>query len=205
MRRTQGEAARTGAAIVDAALGCFDRHGIAGSTLDKIAAAAKCTKGAVYYHFAGKHEILRELRDQVSVPMLDEADTQLLQEREVPALQRIERFLLGIFNAVENDPRMRQAITVMQFRCEYVDEMAQELSAAARNHERLIRAFEAAYREARKAGQLAAGVSPEVAAAESVMFLSGLLRLSLLHDNKGGVVRKNARAAVKAHVAAKRK
>jgi TetR/AcrR family acrAB operon transcriptional repressor len=204
VRRTKEDAAKTRAAIVEAALGCFERHGIAGSTLDNIASAANCTKGAVYHHFAGKHDILRELRDQVAIPMLDEADTELLHEHQVPALERIERFLLDILQAVEGNPRTRQAITVMQLRCEYVDELSQELAAAAKNHERLVRAFEAAYREARKAGQLGLGVSPEVAAAETVMFLSGLLRLSLIHD-EGGVLRKNARAAVTAHVHAKRR
>ena len=204
MRRTKEDAAKTRAAIVDAALCCFERHGIAGSTLANIASTANCTKGAVYHHFAGKRDILRELRDQVAIPMLDEADTELLHEHQVPALERIEHFLLEILEAVESDPRTRQAITVMQLRCEYVDELSQELAAAAKNHERLLRAFEAAYREARKAGQLGLGISPEVAAAESVMFLSGLLRLSLIHD-AGGVLRKNARAAVTAHVQAKRR
>ena len=203
MKRTKEDAAKTRAAIVDAALCCFERHGIAGSTLDNIASAANCTKGAVYHHFDGKRDILRELRDQVAIPMLDEADTELLHEREVPALERIEKFLMGILDAVEGDARTRQAITVMQLRCEYVDDLSQELQAAARNHERMIHAFGAAYREARKAGQLAAGVSPEVAATETVMFLSGLLRLSLIHE-KDGVVRKNARATVRAHVQARR-
>ena len=204
MRRTKEDAAKTRAAIVDAALCCFERHGIAGSTLDHIASTAKCTKGAVYHHFDGKRDILRELRDQVAIPMLDEADTELLHEREMPALERIERFLLGILDAVEGDPRTRQAITVMQFRCEYVDDLSQELQAAARNQERMVRAFEAAYREAKKAGQLDDGTMPEVAAAETIMFLSGLLRLSLMHD-EGGVLRKNARGAVRAHIASKRK
>jgi TetR/AcrR family acrAB operon transcriptional repressor len=204
MRRTKEEAAKTRAAIVDAALCSFERHGIAGSTVEHIATAANCTKGAIYHHFAGKREILHELRDQVSVPMLDEADTELLHEGQLPALERIERYLLNLLGNVEGNARTRQVITVMQFRCEYVDDLAQELEAAARHHERLLRAFEAAYGEARKAGQLAVGLSPEVAAAETLMFLSGVLRLSLIHG-KGGVVRKNARAAVRAHIAAKRK
>jgi len=204
MRRTKEDAAKTRAAIVDAALRCFDRHGIAGSTMQHIAEAAKCTKGAVYHHFAGKREILQELRDRVSVPMLDEADCELLHEREVPALERIERLLLGILDAVEGEPRTRQAITVMQLRCEYVDDLAGELQAGARNQERMARAFEAAYREARKTGELATGIAPDIAAAETMMFLSGLLRFSLIHD-KRGVLRRNARAAVRGHVAAKRR
>ena len=41
--------------------------------------------------------------------MLDEADTELLHEHEVPALERIERFLLDILEAVEKDPRTRRS------------------------------------------------------------------------------------------------
>jgi hypothetical protein len=69
--------------------------------------------------------------------------------------------LLGILEAVENDSRTRQAITVMQLRCEYVDGLSKELEGAARNQERMARAFEAAYREARKAGSSPTGCHPK--------------------------------------------
>src|SRR5437773_2309282 len=103
MRRTKEDAARTRAAIMEAALSCFDRHGIAGSTMAQIAAAAHVTKGAVYHHFGGKREILHELREAVSLPLLDEADTELLQARGLPALERVEHFLLRILDALEHD------------------------------------------------------------------------------------------------------
>src|ERR1700675_3362583 len=105
MRRTKEDAARTRAAIMEAGLSCFDRHGIAGSTLAQIAAGARVTKGAVYHHFGGKRQILHELRERVALPMLDEADTKLLKARELPALERVERFLLGILDGLENDRR----------------------------------------------------------------------------------------------------
>ncbi len=82
MRRTKEEAARTRQAIVSAALACFDRYGIARSTLERIAACAGVSKGAIYHHFAGKREVLREIREQVSLPFLDEADTTLLRRGE---------------------------------------------------------------------------------------------------------------------------
>src|SRR5512147_2439310 len=105
MRRTKEEAARTRAAIVDAGLECFDRLGIAGTTLDAVAAAAGVTKGAVYHHFRGKRAILQELREQVSLPLLDRADTGLLRAGPMPALERVERFLLGVLDGLERDAR----------------------------------------------------------------------------------------------------
>jgi TetR/AcrR family acrAB operon transcriptional repressor len=203
MRRTKEEAALTRNAIVEGALRCFDRYGIANSTLEQIAQESGVTRGAVYHHFGSKRDILREIRDQVSVPLLDEADTELLKNAEVPALERVERFLLAILQGLEKDPRMRIAFTVMQFKCEYVQDMGQELACAARSTDQMVRAFESAYRQAQEDGSLAAGLTPRIAALETMMFLGGLLRLWLL----GGVrsdYRRNAEEIVRAHVRARR-
>lgn len=203
MRRTKEEAARTREAIVRAALACFDRYGIANSTLEQIACCAGVSKGAVYHHFAGKREILREIRDQVSLPLLDQADTTLLRRGAPGALGRIERFLLGILDALEKDGRKRVALTVMQLRCEYVGEMSKELGAAVRNIDRLTKALEGAYRQARAAGDLARGLAPRIAALETMMFMNGLLRLWIVHGSRTSI-RRNARVAIKAHMRLRR-
>lgn len=203
MRRTREEAERTRESILAGALECFDRHGIASSTIEQIACAAGVTRGAVYHHFAGKREILRAIRERVSLPMLDAADTALLRQPDSTALERIERFLLSILDGLEKDSRQRQALTVMQLRCEYVGELAGELTAGVRNLERLSKALEGAYREARAAGELAPGITPRVAALETVMFLSGLVRLWVVHAS-GAALRRDSRAAIVAHVRLRR-
>jgi TetR/AcrR family transcriptional regulator, acrAB operon repressor len=199
MRRTKEEAANTRANIVEAALRCFDRHGIASSTLEQIACEAGVTKGAVYHHFRGKRDILGAIRDQVSLPLLDEADTTLLRRSELPALERIERFLTHALDDLEVDRRKRCALSVMLFKCEYVGELQEELSSWRSKNERLTRALESAYRQARESGELADSVKPRVAAVETLMFLTGLVRLWLLHES-GGAMRRNARAAIRSHV-----
>src|SRR5262245_16705547 len=140
MRRTKEEAAKTRASIVDAALECFERHGIAGSTLDQIAAAAGVTKGAVYHHFESKGQILHELRQHVSVPLLDEADTDLLHEPGYSPLERIERFLAGFLETIARDAHTRGALNVMQFKCEYVNGLSAEMQDMVRNNTRLLAA-----------------------------------------------------------------
>ena len=199
MRRTKEEAALTRAAIVDAGLACFDRHGIAGTTLHDIAAAAGVTKGAVYHHFRGKHAILHELREQFSLPLLDAADTALLHGGDVPALARIERFVVDVIEELERDERRCRVLSVMLFKCEYVGELAEELAGNVRNSTRLIKAFEGAYRTARSEGALARDIDPATAALETTMFFSGLLRLWLLHGARSAL-RRSARAAIAEHV-----
>lgn len=199
MRRTKEEAARTREAILEGALACFDRYGITSATVEQIAREAGVTRGAVYHHFAGKRDILRAIRERVSLPLLDQADTALLRQPDSTALERIERFLLSIVDGLENDRRKRRALTVMQLRCEYVGELAGELAAAVRNVDRLSKALERAYREARAGGELAPALTPEVAALETVMFMNGLVRLWIVHAN-GATLRRRARAAILAHV-----
>jgi TetR/AcrR family acrAB operon transcriptional repressor len=204
MRRTKEEAARTRSAILEGALRCFDRYGIANSTLEQIARESGVTRGAVYHYFGSKRDIVREIRDEVAVPLLDEADMGLLKADAMPALERVERFLLAVLHQLEKDPRMRIAFTVMQFKCEYVLDMGQELACAARSTDHMVRAFEAAYRQAEADGMLAPGLTPRTAALETMMFLSGLLRLWLLGSARSDY-RRSAEAIIRAHVQARRR
>ena len=199
MRRTKEEAARTREAIVEGALACFDRYGITSSTVEQIAAEAGVTRGAVYHHFAGKREILHAIRERVSLPFLDRADTALLREHECSPLDRIERFLASVVDALEKDPRHCRAVRVMQLRCEYVGDLAEELASGVRNVDRLGKALTAAYREARASGELVEGLAPEVAAVETLMFMNGMVRLWIVHAS-GAALRRSARAAIEAHV-----
>jgi TetR/AcrR family acrAB operon transcriptional repressor len=202
MRRTKEAAAETRAAILEAGLACFDRLGIAGSTLYDIAAEAGVTKGAVYHHFKGKRAILHELREQFALPLLDAADTALLRDTAAPALERIERFLVGVLADLEADERKCRVLAVMMFKCEYVGDLAEELAGGLRNSLRLVKAYEAAYAAARDEGRLAPGIDPEVAALETAVFFSGLLRLWLLHGPRSAL-RRNTRAVIRQHVAAR--
>ena len=204
MRRTKEEAARTRVAIMDAALTCFERHGIASSTLDQIAAEAKVSKGAIYWHFKGKLEIFRAIREELTLPMLDRADTSLLHGGERPPLERIEAYLLDVIDSLRTDRRKRRALAVMHFRCEYVGNLAAELAALRKNTQRLARAFEAAYEEARDKRQLAPAIVPGVAAAETLMVLNGLVRLGILDPSAKGPAY-DAPAIIRAHIASRRK
>ncbi|HEY2629278.1 MAG TPA: TetR family transcriptional regulator [Usitatibacter sp.] len=203
MRRTKEEAARTRKDIVEAALACFDRHGIAGTTLEQIAEQASVTKGAVYWHFTGKAEILHAIREEASLPLLDRADCALLRFAEVSPLARIQRFLEGMLDTIETDSRVRRALTVMHYKCEYADNLAGELGDMRRNNERLVKSLQQAYLEARKSGELTRELTPRLAALDTMVFLAGLVRLTLLDRARDGV-RKNLAALIRAHVASRR-
>jgi TetR/AcrR family acrAB operon transcriptional repressor len=203
MRRTKEQAEQTRRNIMTAALRTFNRRGIAHTTMEHIAAAAHVTRGAIYWHFADKQALLKAIRDDVSLPLVDQADFTLLKGHGGHPLERVERFLLDLVQAIERDARTRQALCVMSFKCEYVGELEGELREYGRKHERLRRSLAAVYAEARARGELRAGLTPELAALETTVFLAGLLRLSLM-DSGCTRVRKQAPKLIAAHVAGRR-
>src|SRR5215470_19108902 len=44
--------------LMDIAIDCFARYGYQGASIDRIAKAAGLTKGAIYYHFKDKEDLL---------------------------------------------------------------------------------------------------------------------------------------------------
>ena len=69
--------------------------------------------------------------------------------------------------------------------------------------QRLVKSLEKAYGEARKVGELAQDFTPKLAALDTMVFLAGLVRLSLLDRARDGV-RKNVRTLIRSHVRARR-
>jgi TetR/AcrR family acrAB operon transcriptional repressor len=203
MRRTKEQAEQTRRNIMAAALRTFSRRGIAHTTLEEIATAARVTRGAIYWHFADKQALVKAIRDDVALPLVDKADFTLLSDRESDPLERVQRFLGDLIHAIEASARTRQALCVMSFKCEYVGELKDELKEYARKNERLRKTLTEVYGEARDRGQLREGLTPELAALETTVFLAGLMRLSLMEAGCT-LVREQAQQLIATHVAGRR-
>jgi AcrR family transcriptional regulator len=67
---------QTRAAIIDAGLKLFETVGYHGASVEEIASAARITKGAFYYHFESKEELLQLIHDEYTsyyLPMVEKA------------------------------------------------------------------------------------------------------------------------------------
>src|SRR5437588_2280187 len=125
--REQGREARD--ELLDAALRVFARRGFRRASVDEIAAEAGYSKGALYWHFPGKHELfvalideridapIRELVDllgsapverDMSVEAAQGLARQLSERREAALLER-EYWSLAI-----RDPELRTRYTARQ-------------------------------------------------------------------------------------------
>lgn len=83
--RQQERARSTRAAILRAAAGVFEDHGYGNTSLAAVAAAAKVTKGALYFHFASKDALaVAVIEEQHAIASADGARVQALGR---PALE----------------------------------------------------------------------------------------------------------------------
>src|SRR5881409_4196646 len=97
--------------LMAAAVDCFARLGYQGTTIDRIARDAGVTKGAVYYHFRDKEQLLFEaVKDHVG-----EFERQVLTEvtPELDAMAALRRVVdVCFFHATVSNHR-RFIITLM--------------------------------------------------------------------------------------------
>jgi TetR/AcrR family acrAB operon transcriptional repressor/TetR/AcrR family transcriptional repressor of mexAB-oprM operon len=68
-RKTKAEAEATREAILDSAEQVFMDKGVARASLEQIAWAAGVTRGAVYWHFRNKQDILDAMLERVRAPL----------------------------------------------------------------------------------------------------------------------------------------
>ena len=198
MRRTKQESEQTRQQILIAARREFAMHGVTRTTLQRIAAAAGVTRGAVYWHFANKLELFRAMRDQVSVPLFDHTD--LLGAEGPDPLRTIERFLHGVFDRTAADLQTRRTFDILALKCEYVDEFRAELKRHARRSQELMTKFALVYKRARDMGAMREDLAPEIAALGTCVFVTGMLRLWLMDEDRS-LLRPQVDSLIAGHIA----
>jgi TetR/AcrR family acrAB operon transcriptional repressor len=204
VRRTKEESQETRRAIIAAARDAFFTYGVTNTSLEQIAKAAGLTRGAIYWHFADKTALFYAMRDEVKIPLVDRTDTELGNpDPSLDPLQRIERFLGALLEQLFADEATRKTFQIMTFKCEYVGEFARDLNTMCDMHEELRGKLAKQYREAHRLGLLRAGVTPMYAASDTLIFVSGLIKIWIVDDD-GSLVRRHAPRLVVDHVESKR-
>ena len=204
VRRTKEESLETRRTIIAAARDVFVAHGVTRTSLEQIATAAGVTRGAIYWHFADKAELFYAMRDEVKIPLIDRSDLALEAGTSgLDPLQRIGRFLEVIVEQVTRDDATQKTFQIMTFKCEYVGEFARDLAQASTMHTELRDRLAGLYAEAQALGLLRPGLEPACAASDTLIFMSGLIKIWVV-DEDGTLVRRHAQRLVTDHVDGKR-
>ncbi|MBP0047999.1 TetR family transcriptional regulator [Marinobacterium sp. AK62] len=118
VRRTKEEAAATREALIDAAEEMFMQHGVARTSLEQIARHAGMTRGALYWHFKNKTDLVKAMRDREHLPFQDLFDQVDIDNPEASPLETIRLACLQGLRQLES-PRKIRVHTILTFRCEF--------------------------------------------------------------------------------------
>ena len=172
VRKTKADAEQTRQHLIAAAREMFHRCGVSRTSLEKIAAQAGVTRGAVYWHFANKAELFFAVREE-SQRLLQGVSALLDDPEEANPLLAIENALLELFAVLEQNPLVEQTFEIMTLRCEYVDEFASVLAEINRPCYDLLARFQGLYTRAAEKGLLRSGLDPDHLAYDTLAFTSG--------------------------------
>ncbi|UFH50012.1 TetR family transcriptional regulator [Pseudomonas sp. KNUC1026] len=122
VRRTKEEALETRQQILQAAEKAFYEKGMAHTTLNDIAVLAGVTRGAIYWHFSNKADLVQAMFDSLSEP-LDELASAAENEDELDPLGCMHQLLVKLFRQIATDPKTRRINEILFHKCEFTDEM----------------------------------------------------------------------------------
>lgn len=181
-RKTKAEAEVTREQIIDAAEQLFFQHGVSRTTLEKIAAAAGVTRGAIYWHFDNKAALFSAMLERIRLPFqqrLGELDNQPQSD----PLAQLRAFLIHALELIVSSERHFRVLSIVFLRCEYIE----ELNPAVSQQEELDQAANAvisrALVRAKAAGMLQSHLDPDLAAGAIHAYFVGLIRKCLLHPD----------------------
>lgn len=179
MRKTRDEALKTRKNIIDAARQVFYKHGVVGSSLEKIAQEAGVSRGAVYWHFENKARLFLAIRQDVLDDVLAPVDDILFSRTFTNRLDAIEASLNEFFRVIQETTIVRELFVIMISRCEYVDEFTEVRKEVIRPTLTFLEKVGRAYQEAGTLGQLRHALNPLELALDTWAFSTGLLHLLL--------------------------
>ena len=111
MKKTKEEAEATRQKIMSAALKIFKQKGFDATRLQDIAKATGFTRGAIYWHFKNKMDILKTLLEDMRKRIFDEL--QSFQDQEGSTIVKLTELMRRTITAHTSDDRLQDLITVM--------------------------------------------------------------------------------------------
>jgi AcrR family transcriptional regulator len=173
-RRTKDEAEKTRNTILDAAEHVFYLHGVARTSLEQIATAAKVTRGAVYWHFRDKIEVLDAMMSRVFLPQEDILDRLAANGSDNP-LEDLKQACIQALRNMGKDKRRKRVVSIMMHRCEYTKEMAPLMKRRRKCKDHMLSRSLQLMQRAEKLEQLSPRWTPELAALSLQAMMSGLI------------------------------
>jgi TetR/AcrR family transcriptional regulator, acrAB operon repressor len=146
VRRTKAQADQTREAVIDAAEKVFFQRGVSRASLEEVAQAAGVTRGAVYWHFTDKVDLVLAIRDRLRLPWQEIASNLLTPPTDDP-LGFLEQSISKLFRRYATEEQKKVQLTIVLIRCDYTDETQHILEEVNKANCELISVFRTYFRK----------------------------------------------------------
>lgn len=173
-RRTKEEALATRDAILEAAVRVFSAQGAANASLASIAREAGVTRGAIYWHFTNKADLLVALWDQVLQRYTPLAAASESSDEPDP-LGKLKTLYLSLLRDLIDDPRHQQISRILFEKSGSLEdfEVVQQRYLACMVDR--FNALQTVLRHAVERGQLPENMDLRLGAITVLSFINGLI------------------------------
>ncbi len=172
-RRTKEEAEQTRQAILDSALNLFYEKGFSRTTFDEIARRINLTKGAVYWHFRNKADLLAEIIKQ---NFSARNEQQLAKERCIQTIGDLRKAILEDGAEIENDKEYCKFLFFVLLQMEWSEAIFQRVSVQVQDIRRYpLQLFKETLTLLQKRGQIQANVNIDELASLNMYMWRGIL------------------------------
>lgn len=179
VRKTKEESERTYHALLDAALELFSERGSEATTLNDIAKQVNMTRGAVYWHFQNKGDIIVALWNRHALVLQTQFLKDLSIDQNTDPAESLRNALNGCVKSLSNAPLQHQVIRIVLSSlqvCQSEDGLQKFLrQIGAAFYEGLYNSCQKLERQNR----LVAGLDARDAALGLCSYLNGLVQMSV--------------------------
>ncbi len=124
-RKTKEEALKTYHLLLDSSAELFHQQGISTTTLHDIAKNAGMTRGAIYWHFENKGDVIKALWERDAAPAFNHFIEQLKADVTEDHINYFKTTLKGMFSSVLKDPKASQALRIVLNSSEFTAEQSE--------------------------------------------------------------------------------
>lgn len=174
MRRTKEETARTREQVLEAATDAFYENGVSRTSLDQIARRAGMTRGAIYWHFKDKAELLMALHSGQFLPqerLMDE----MLERDDLDPLAFIREGGIDFLRDFQNDERQQKVYAILTLGCEFFGEARETIARITSANEKMLERLTRMVERLQQGGGLSPTWTPVLAARALHACMNGLL------------------------------
>lgn len=197
-RRTKEDALATRHLLLDVAERVFFEKGVARTSLQDIAQAAGTTRGAIYWHFKNKADLIIAMMARITLPM-EEAMSSIGQDPAQESLPELELMLCQVMDKIVSDERTRRVFEITMLKVEYVGELLLLQQRLMQICQHSVEQMQRILASAHGAAPDALTMSPLLAAQGLYALVAGLIH-TWLQASQGFDLPALARPAIRAYL-----